>query len=176
MYWRSSCCHRHRVSDGLWIKLKSNWDQHSCPEKWSWMFMKQTLTSCDWLWMSHSSPGVPQEWQICHQITWNNICSTLHISVCGYLITFAYILNQRMRCTHCHLSTHFMLSNRERLPLGLCYYMNLYSVSMWRLLLQYIKQSVVCQLSFGGWLPCTRKPEIYIPGHLATSLTMIMTK
>ena len=58
------CCHGF---PGQWLKIMDNWDLQSCPDWASWICMKPTLTSCELLWMYHSSPGTPQERQISHQ-------------------------------------------------------------------------------------------------------------
>ena len=54
---------------GIWLKFIHNWDLQSSPEWASWIYMKPTLTSCESLWIYHSSPGMPQEQQISHQST-----------------------------------------------------------------------------------------------------------
>jgi hypothetical protein len=53
----------------------------SCPEWAAWILIKPTLTSCDWLWINQSSPGVPQEQQITHQSACTPVHSALYLVV-----------------------------------------------------------------------------------------------
>jgi len=63
----AKCSFRCRGSPGLWFKIMYNCDHQFCPKCASSICMKPTLTSCEWLWMYHSSPATPQEWQISHR-------------------------------------------------------------------------------------------------------------
>ena len=89
-----SCSFRSQAFPGLWLKFWHNWDLPSSPEWGSWICVKPTLTSCDSLWMYHSSLGMPQERQIRHWSACIPVCNAHHILVCFFLIMFYSTLNQ----------------------------------------------------------------------------------
>ena len=101
--WHGNCwlsySFRCRVFSGLWLKFRHNWDLQSSTEWAFWILMKPTVTSCDSLWMYHSSPGRPQARQISHQSVCTPVRSALYIFVCFILIMFSLTLNQWTQCT-----------------------------------------------------------------------------
>jgi len=140
----SFCC---QVFPGLWFKSWHNWDLQSCREWGSWICMKPTFSSCNSLWMNHSSPGTPRERWICHRSTCIPACSVLNISVSFILIMFSLTLNQWMQCTQI-----VIYQNTSRLGAGgsscsASATISIYAwLGYWRLLLKCLGLSAPCQL------------------------------
>jgi len=138
---------------GLWLMFMYNWDFQCCT---GWAFsvcMKPTLTSCESLWIYHSSPSMAQLQQISHRTA----CTFIISCTCTWLFAsfsscFLWLWICCTQCTQIYQDTSHLDAGGSSHSMSVKMWNYVQSVC-WKLPLTCVEMSALCQLFIRERLP-----------------------